>query len=205
MPAEEALSRVSAVLARSGNRPPEDRERPFILHVGGNQWYKNREGVLHMYRRLVDRLPAAPDLLMAGKPLTEQQAEWISDRGLGNRVISCPGIDNESLRALYSRASLLLFPSLAEGFGWPILEAQACGCPVVTAGRAPMSEIGGSAALYCNPRNFVEGAELMASVLSSSVAWRKQTRENGLENAGRFSTTQMIQSYRNLYQQLLAK
>ena len=67
-------------------------------------------------------------------------------------VIPLTNVDNETLRALYSAAELLLFPSLEEGFGWPIVEAQACGCRVVTSQKAPMTEAGGDAAFYLPER-----------------------------------------------------
>jgi glycosyltransferase involved in cell wall biosynthesis len=63
----------------------------------------------------------------------------------------------EQLRALYTGAPALLFPSLEEGFGWLILEAQACGCPVITIARPPMTEAAGGAAILINPEE-VAGA-----------------------------------------------
>lgn len=178
--------------------------RACILHVGGNQWYKNREGVLHIYRRLLELMPDAPDLVMVGKSLTAAQREWIEVNGLKERVISIQGAGNEALRALYSQAALLLFPSLAEGFGWPILEAQACGCTVVTARRAPMPEVGGTAAYYCNPRNYVESAALLRRVLRSDSQARLETLEKNRANVARFSTDAMICGYLNLYERMLA-
>ena len=64
-----------------------------------------------------------------------------------DRVVEVEGPENELLEALYSSAMVLLYPSRFEGFGWPIIEAQACGCPVICGNREPMSEVGGEAAL----------------------------------------------------------
>ena len=58
------------------------------------------------------------------------------------------GLTDEQVCAIYNLAKVLLFPSLYEGFGWPIAEAFACGCPVITTNAAPMTEVGGSAAIY---------------------------------------------------------
>lgn len=148
-------------------------------------------------------MPDAPDLVMVGKSLTAIQCEWIAVNGLKDRVIPIQGAGNEALRALYSQAALLLFPSLAEGFGWPILEAQACGCTVVTARRAPMPEVGGAAAHYCNPRNFIESAALLRCVLQSGPQARLEILEKNRANVARFSTDAMIRGYLNLYERML--
>ena len=130
-------------------------------------------------------------------------------------VISLADVDNETLRALYSAAELLLFPSLEEGFGWPIVEAQACGCRVATTEKAPMTEAGGDAAFYLPTRGSglrdlsewaggrrpggegahrsrmkQEGAEMVAS---------------GLQNAERFTAAAMAQRYLAIYRELLYK
>lgn len=207
MPVSEAVACVNALFAAAGRHSPafaDGKSRGYILHVGGNYWYKNRAGVLHIYRRLLELMPDAPDLVMVGKPLPDSQRAWIAENGLRDRVITMEGADNEQLRALYSQAALLLFPSLAEGFGWPILEAQACGCTVVTANRQPMPEVGGNAAYYCNPRNFIESAALLHRVLVSSPQVRAETSERNRANVARFSTDAMIRGYMKLYERLLA-
>lgn len=174
--------------------------RPFFLHVGGNQWYKNRPGVLRLFAELV-KYPdyRAHRLVMAGKPWTEEMRQLAAHLNLQDRAIERVAVSNEQLRALYSSAEALLFPSLQEGFGWPIAEAQACGCPVVTNGRPPMTDVGGSAAIYIDPADAAGAAGAVASALSERERWRQA----GLANAARFSTKAMIDTYVRLYQQLL--
>jgi glycosyltransferase involved in cell wall biosynthesis len=179
-------------------------EKSFILHVGGNQWYKNRSGVLHIYRRLTGLMPDAPELVIVGKPLTDTHRNWIRSASLTKRVISVPGPDNETLRAFYSRARLLLFPSLAEGFGWPILEAQACGCPVVASQYPPMPEIGGKQESYCNPRNFRGTAAIIRRLLSGNGRAGLGSSEAMRSNRERFTTEAMIQGYVDIYSRVLA-
>jgi glycosyltransferase involved in cell wall biosynthesis len=112
------------------------------------------------------------------------------------------GVGNEDLRALYSTAECLVFPSLAEGFGWPIAEAQACGCRVVTTGRAPMTEVGGEPALYVNPEDIESAAARIAGLLAESSERRSERMRSGLAHARRFCTQGMIDKYLAIYQEL---
>jgi glycosyltransferase involved in cell wall biosynthesis len=132
---------------------------------------------------------------MVGKPFTEELRALVVANGMSDRVHELIGISNEDLMALYSTAELLLFPSLEEGFGWPIVEANLCGCPVVTSNRAPMNEIGGSAALYVDPLD-CEGA---ARAIAHAFPRIPTMRQESLENASRFSTRDMLDSYVELY------
>jgi glycosyltransferase involved in cell wall biosynthesis len=174
---------------------PDPQRKPYLLHVGGGQWYKNRAGVLAIYaelRMLCGKNP--PKLILVGPP----------PAGAPPGVESVSGVDNERLRALYSSAELLLFPSLEEGFGWPIVEAQACGCRVVTTRKAPMTEIGGDAAFYINdPQDAKAGARTVLEVLTQDAETRRRAVEAGLENAAQFSTEKMITSYLAIYEELM--
>ena len=176
-------------------------ERPFLLHIGGNEWYKNREGVLRIFHHLV-RLPGYEKhrLVMAGKPWTLGMRNYVEEMGLVGRIKNLVEVSNEHLRALYSMAEALIFPSLQEGFGWPILEAQACGCLVVTTNRPPMTEVGGDTAVYIDPTDEVVAARIVAESLKDQQALRK----SGFLNVKRFSRNAMITGYLNAYTTVLA-
>ena len=108
------------------------------------------------------------------------------------------------LAECYRRAALLLFPSYAEGFGLPIIEAQASGCLVVTTGLAPMNEIGGEAAFYVADPEDVEGfVEAVQRVLRLDAAEAQRRRELGYENAERFRTEAMVAGYKRVYEELV--
>ena len=177
--------------------------RPYIVHVGGNQWYKNRLGLLRAYHKLVKIMPRCPLLVMVGKPLDSAMREFLQANGLEHLVLEVTRCGNETLRALFSMASTMLFPSLMEGFGWPIIEAQACGCPVVTTDRPPMTEVGGSAAVYINPRNYSDFAQKIKDLLLESVQERDRRAKESLLNASLFSTDAMVAGYAALYEELL--
>jgi glycosyltransferase involved in cell wall biosynthesis len=178
-------------------------DTPFLLHVGGNQWYKNRLGVLKIFALVRNHDPNRNLLMvMAGKRWTEEMRKFVQLSGIESSVIELVDVTNEDLRALYSRAEALLFPSLEEGFGWPIVEAQACGCPVVTSNRAPMNEVGGGAAKYVDPLNHVPAAVTVASVIGSRC---RAVSNANMRSAARFSTAAMLDSYLEMYSQVLVR
>lgn len=195
MPKLEAETRINRL---------DRRLRPgrFVLHVGGNQWYKNRLGVLDIFSQL--RLSEEEGdlmLVMAGKEWTEEMRSFVDEHNLGDSIVKATEISNEGLRALYSSARFLLFPSLQEGFGWPILEANACGCPVATSNRAPMTEVAGDAAIYVDP----DQPQLAAKIITEALKNRRGLRDASLTNAERFKTSGMINAYLELYRSLLEK
>lgn len=190
MPAAEAAAHLAAL-----GLPP-DR---FFFHVGGNQPYKNRLMVLKIYKALRREMgEASPGLVLAGKKITEEMAEYISQEGLADHVLERNDVAEEQLRAMYSHAACLIFPSLYEGFGLPLIEAQASGCPVFTSDRAPMTEVGGGGAVYFDPTD-PDGA---ARVIAGSLADRDRMLEAGYSNVKRFAPDLMLDAYMDVYRRL---
>ena len=168
---------------------PHDR---YLIHVGGNQWYKNRAGVVKIFAELRGR-PAFSGvrLLMIGKSWPADLRRLVSDLELTDLIIEGADASNEDIRALYSGAQALLFPSLEEGFGWPVVEAQACGCPVITSARSPMLEVAGDAAVFVDPQDPVAAAAAIAAAtprFADLVA-------KGLENVRRFHRGKIMDQY----------
>jgi glycosyltransferase involved in cell wall biosynthesis len=176
-----------------------DLKSPYFFHLGGNQWYKNRKGVAEIYSILI-QYPEYKNhkLVLAGKPWPDDLKDKIDTLGINNKVVEINDLTNEEIRAFYSVAEALIFPSLQEGFGWPIAEAQTCGCKVITTGRAPMTEVGGEAAIYIEPESLDEAAEIIYSQLHAE----NNLEYKSLENAKRFSMKAMIASYEDGYSQV---
>jgi glycosyltransferase involved in cell wall biosynthesis len=175
-------------------------EKPFLLHVGGNDWYKNRVGALRIFSQLVSN-PGWKNfqLVLAGKPLDRRSRETVQSLGITSKIIEATMISHAQLRNLYCSAKALLFPSLHEGFGWPIIEAQACGCVVITSDREPMTDIAGGAAILIDPTNVPEA---VARILAG---WKNRSKlvQAGLTNSQKYSQDKMIQSYLEMYSSII--
>jgi glycosyltransferase involved in cell wall biosynthesis len=172
-------------------------DRPFVLHVGSHLRRKNRAGVLRIFAKTKDQWNA--QLVFAGDPIAELSADARA-LGVTHRVVEIIAPDSELLEALYNRAHVLLFPSRFEGFGWPIAEAQACGCPVLTSNRPPMNEVSGDGALLREVQDEDGFADDLIRLRDPAV--RKKYRELGLQNATRFSARKMAERYLALYREL---
>jgi glycosyltransferase involved in cell wall biosynthesis len=193
MPPELAVERLDAL--------GFDPRTPFFLHVGGASWYKNRLGLMQIFACL-QKMPSPPArrLLVVGGAFESDVQRFIDSAGLAASITRLSGLSNEDLRAVYSLAEAFLFPSLKEGFGWPVIEAQACGCPVFATGREPMTEIGGDAAVYFDPAD-PAGA---ASVIARALLTPGEIRRRGLENVQRFSVDTMIDGLLRVYEHVVA-
>lgn len=173
----------------------------YFLHVGGDIWYKNRSGVIRLFAELRSKPRFQKFMLvLAGQALSPGSRSLIAELGLGESIRTVTNPSSVLLQALYSRAEALLFISLQEGFGWPIIEAHACGCAVVTSDREPMKGIGGSAALVIDPVRVAEGAARI------DAAWDelRSRRSQNLANAARFGEGDIFRKYRKYYDDILA-
>jgi glycosyltransferase involved in cell wall biosynthesis len=174
----------------------------YLFHAGANLWYKNRLGVLRIFRMLREQLGAEGErlrLVMAGAPFTAEMTAFMQHSLPAGSVIEVVRPTDEDLRRLYSGAAALLFPSLHEGFGWPIAEAQSCGCPVITSNRPPMTEVAGGAALLIDPMD-ESGA---AAAIAENLAILPRLRGPGLANAKRFDTEVIFTAYEGLFAGIL--
>jgi glycosyltransferase involved in cell wall biosynthesis len=170
-------------------------DAPFVLHVGSNLRRKNREGVLRIFARCQKQWNGL--LVLAGEPLSDTLRSLGRKLGVLDRLIEVPDATTEVLEALYNRATALLFPSRFEGFGWPIIEAQACGCPVICGDGAPLPEVAGDAGLI-HP---VEDEDAFAAEIIRLAVPEERARwgAKSLRNAQRFSIERMIAEYISAY------
>lgn len=191
-----------------------DLSSGYILHVGGNLWYKNRRGVLEIYNSWRLRKEGNLPLLMIGEQMPPILTKLLADSQFNSNIHVLTGITDEYMRSAYAGASVLVFPSLAEGFGWPIAEAMACGCLVITTNEPPMSEVAGQSGFFIPRRPYNEGnveswakgaAEVISSVLRLTPAERNKTVYQGLQNVKRFDLTTTIKSVEIIYEKIVFK
>lgn len=171
--------------------------KPYVLHVGSALPRKNREMVVNMVHAVGNQWKGL--ICFAGQPIDAALAGHIKNLGLSDRVISVVKPDHQTLVALYSACEAFIFPSLSEGFGWPLIEAQACGAPVVASDIEPMPEISNGTALHADPLDKKAFAEAFLKVLQPSV--RARLIQQGFENCKRFDNDLLIKEFIDLYKE----
>ncbi|GAB4376734.1 MAG: glycosyltransferase family 1 protein [Elainellaceae cyanobacterium] len=177
--------------------------RPYFFYVGRHDPYKNLERVVQAFSMLPDR--QAYELWIAGSadprytPLLQAQA---TELGLADQVKFLDYAPYSELPVLLNQALALVYPSLWEGFGFPVLEAMACGTPVITSTLSSLPEVAGEAALLVDPYNQTAIADAMSQIATDGRL-RSQLRAAGLARAQQFSwaktgqaTTAVLQQYR---------
>jgi glycosyltransferase involved in cell wall biosynthesis len=177
----------------------------FILSVGTIEPRKNLTSVLEAYHAL--RTGGAQlKLVIVGKKgwLYGGFFRRLRQLGLEDEVILTGFAPDEDLPALYSAADLFVYPSLYEGFGMPVLEAMACGAPVVTSSTSSLPEVAGEAALLVDPTSVQELVTAMRSVLESKEV-RDELRAKGLKQAGKFSWEETARETLAVYESVLAR
>lgn len=205
------VSQVREILQKQLKLKLEDG---FLLHVGGNQFYKNRGGVIKLYtawRALsLDKFP----LIMIGPTPTTELIRLKDNSIYKNSIHFIKDASDELLKLAYKGANLLIFPSLEEGFGWPIAEAMASGCPVITTNKAPMTEVAANCSYYIPPfpttKNEIndwlkESALVMETVLKLSNKERDELIKNGIENIKRFDTNDSLDKIERIYQKIISE
>jgi glycosyltransferase involved in cell wall biosynthesis len=175
-------------------------QQPFVLSVGTIQPRKN-------YRRLIQAFasldPALTLVIVGSKGWTYADVfAEITRHRLDERVHILGFVADDDLPALYSAASLFVYPSLYEGFGLPVLEALACGTPVVASNQSALPEVVGEAGLLIDPENVEAMAVAMTHALNDT-SLRQNLAAAGPARAGQFTWQDMAGQLLALYQKLL--
>lgn len=172
-----------------------DVEHRFLLHVGSSHPRKNRSSVLKIFGMIAGTFSG--QCLFAGQMLPPDLMDFAAQLGITERIVQVAGPSNELLEAIYNSAYALVYPSLSEGFGWPIIEAQACGCPVVCSNAGSCAEVAGEGAFVFEP-NDIDGFASALLELNND-AERQRLVDLGLKNSRRFSTEAMVEKYEEVY------
>jgi len=184
----------------------------YLLHVGGNQWYKNRPGVIEIYDAWRNVSKVDLPLIMIGAQPDAKLMERYSKSTYQNDIYFLTAKKDDFVRQAYHGATVLIFPSLAEGFGWPIAEAMACGCPVITTNEAPMTEVGGNAAFYIprmpnNEKEKTIWAQEAGLVLNHVVEFTdsdcQQNATKGYNNIQKFDLGKSLARLEEIYKSIV--
>jgi glycosyltransferase involved in cell wall biosynthesis len=170
------------------------------LHVGADAPRKNLPRLLDAYAAARRAAGDDSQLVLVGPPGPATPARWLRTRRLelGPHVRRLDAVPDDDLPALYSGAACLAYPSLAEGFGLPILEAMACGTPVLTSGCSSMQEVAGEAALLVDPGRTETIAEGLVRLLTED-GLRQELIARGLARAGAFTWARTARATESVY------
>ena len=176
--------------------------RPFIFHVSNLSPKKNPQALLKTFNQLIKK-GLDLELVIAGARWTSRYVKsTIEKLNLAPKIKILGYIPEQDLIYLYNAAELFFYPSLHETFGFPVLEAMACGTPVVTSNAYAIPEIAGDAATLCDPYDYGEFLNAIEQVLEGKKL-RKEMIMKGLKNAKRFSWEKCAKETTKIYKQLL--
>jgi glycosyltransferase involved in cell wall biosynthesis len=165
-----------------------------VLHVGSDVFYKNKAGVVRAFAQL-----NRPDLLLVlVGDLTRETEVLIDALGIRESVRQLNNLNDEDLVILYNLADVLVFRSISEGFGWPPLEAMACGCPVVASNAGSLPEICGDACIYVRATDVDQIAEAIERVLAGNDLRESLIRRGQLQ-AAKFSWKSTAAEFLDLF------
>ncbi len=171
--------------------------RPYVLHVGSNGFRKNRPAVLEVVKRSTRDL----GIVFAGQPPDPALLARAAELGLRGRIAIVTRPTDTLLATLYREAHCLLFPSTFEGFGWPIVEAQLSGCPVVASNVTSLPEVARAGALLAGPHDHATLAGYVDSLFDAER--RASLVAEGRANAELFRGIELGREYLAVYEALL--
>ncbi|MBV9329076.1 MAG: glycosyltransferase family 4 protein [Chloroflexi bacterium] len=176
--------------------------RPYALFVGTLEPRKNVPVLLEAFVQVRRQLDAQL-LVVGGRGWLDEPIFAAHARsGLGGAVRFLGTLDQDDLAALYSRAGVFVLPSVYEGFGLPVLEAMACGAPVVCSNAGPLPEVAGDAALLLPPEDAGKWAQVIVSVLADARQ-ADGLRQKGFARAATFSWERAALATREVYREAL--
>lgn len=173
-----------------------DKNKIYLLHVGHSNPVKNVEMILEA----LTKLPKQYHLIKVGR-FTDLQEKFIQKHKIDPRIDQYLDINTDELVKIYHAAQMLVFPSFLEGFGMPIVEAMACGLPVITSDCSAMPETGGEAALYTNPRSIDTFLKAIEQLSNDNNLKRRNTKL-GFAQAQKFTWTKCALKTRKVYESI---
>jgi glycosyltransferase involved in cell wall biosynthesis len=182
--------------AEVAETPPYPLPETFVLYPANRWHHKNHDGLLQALRLLEEREGLSINAVFTGRDVDNgYQLDRMATRyGVSHLVHNLGYLPVEQMAYLYCQARLLVFPSLFEGFGLPLVEAMTVGCPIAAASRTSLPEVAGDAALYFDPTQPSDIAMAVKKLWLDAQARRRLT-ESGRQRAQEFAPTQTAQAH----------
>jgi glycosyltransferase involved in cell wall biosynthesis len=155
---------------------PRTAKRPYLLHVGACTPRKNIELLLQVFAAARQRVPEL-NLVQIGGPWTDAQRTYIEQQKLAPFILQRRGISRDELASLYANATAVLVPSLAEGFGIPVIEALACGAPVIASDIPVLREVGFEGVRFCSLIEVSEWPQAIEELCATGARPSSETRD----------------------------
>ena len=177
-----------------------------ILHVSSTIPRKRIDVLLEMFSQFRTTHPDAR-LVRVGGELTCEQRRLADRLGVTNAIVQLPFLERPQLAALYRRTSVVVLPSDREGFGLPVVEAMACGTPVIASDIPALREVGGSAAIYCQPGDINRWVAALAAFRREDAdpAARERRRAACVSAAAKFDWRRYAEQMAALYRQPIVR
>jgi glycosyltransferase involved in cell wall biosynthesis len=175
--------------------------KPYVLFVGRRNSYKNFAVVWQAWNQLRGRLPQDAKLVLAGPPMKRREATELNWRDDGSAVLM-PNVSDGMLRTLYTHSQGFLFPSKAEGFGLPSLEAMSAGTPVMVSDLPVMREVVGDSGYYFDPNDTEMVASMILSAMTDDLPDKQAMIQRGRERAAAFNWQTTANRTADVYRQL---
>ncbi len=183
-------------------RPNNMEKQSYILAVSTLEPRKNFKRIIECYMKLRQDSRIDEKLIIVGKSGWYYKDILNIPEKLAESIIFKGYVPEEQLIELYQHAKFFVYPSLYEGFGLPVAEAMACGCPVITSNRSSLPEVGGDATWFVNPENKIELEQAMIE-LSHNKILRKNMIDKGLNQVKRFTWKRCAEETLALYEKVL--
>lgn len=174
----------------------------FFLHVTNGKPYKNTPRVIEAFIKATGNSDRCLAIVGRKSVFTPDIQALVAGSSAEKRINFLGSVHDEDVLSLFQTARALIFPSLFEGFGLPVIEAMACGCPVITSSRGSLGQVAGNAALIVNPESVDEISDAIL-VLENDEPLRQSLIKKGFERAKQFSWEKAALEMLNVFEQVL--
>lgn len=186
----------------TSENPVDEYKGEFMLYVGNRKVYKNFKRFISAILPILERNKDLT-VICTGPKFTEAELSYFEYIGFSDRFKSYMCVNDAELKWFYENAVCFVFPSLYEGFGFPLLEAFASGCPVVASSRGSLPEVGGDACIYFDPKDINDMTEKISFVINNKGVQDELVR-NGISRLQQYSLSKTLELTRMSYSKAIS-